>query len=125
MGSEMCIRDRLIFCHGEPPMQGIEAHSRHPGLLTPSTARVRPAFVVTSSLSEHLKTEHPSFTYLSSPIFEFSEVQNYTMYRVISFSAFAGAEYSAAIAPGQAPSPVLPSVGRAPSSGASVNVPSS
>ena len=103
-------------------MQGIEAHSKHPGLLTPSTARLRPALVVTSSFNEHRKTEHPSFTYLWSPIFEVSEVQNSTICLVISFLVFASAEYSAAGAPGQAPSPVLLSVGRAPSSGASVSI---
>ena len=34
-------------------MHGIEAQSRHPVLLTPSVARLRPALVVTSSFREH------------------------------------------------------------------------
>ena len=64
-------------------MQGIEAQSRHPGLLTPSSARLRPALVVTSSFIEHGKTEHQFLTYLLSPIVEFSEVQNSTICLVI------------------------------------------
>ena len=111
---------RLICCHGEPPIQGMEAQSKHPGLRTPSSARLRPAFVVTSSFREHRRTEHPFLIYLLSPILEFSDVQNSTMCRTISFCAPAGAAYCSAGAPGQVPSPVPVSVGRLPSSAALV-----
>ena len=101
-------------------MQGIEAHSRHPDLLTPSSARLRPALVVTSCFIEHRRTEHPFLIYRLSPILEFSDVQNSTICLVIFLWVRAGATDCAAGAPGQAPSPVLVSVGRMPSSGASV-----
>ena len=101
-------------------MHGMEAHSKHPGLRTPSSARLRPALVVTSSFREHRRTEHPFLVYLLSPILEFSDVQNSTICRTISFCAPAGAAYCSAAAPGQAPSPVPMSVGRLPSSTALV-----
>ena len=72
-------------------MHGIDAHKRQLGLRTPFSALVSPCFVVTSSAIEHLRTEHPLFVYLLSPILEVSEVQNSTICLTISFCVSADA----------------------------------
>ena len=66
--------------------------------------------------------ERPFLVYLLSQNLEFSDVQNSTICLTTSFCMPAGAAYCAAGAPGQAPSPVLVSVGGIPSSGASAVV---
>ena len=71
-----------MYCHGQPPVHGIEAHRRHFGAVTAFKALAFPAGVVTSLSAVRRTTLHPREALVWRPRTESGPQQNSTRVRV-------------------------------------------